>query len=215
MANKKIFASASKAKPANAINEAGGRAYAFKPEHALAQYAATGTFQGVFYATDGEQLEKTLELAALCDPAFVAKTAVFARQKAYMKDMPAFLAAERAHYTEMLPWVGAILFRGFGVRTAELMSRNLAALRVRPVNYLGGDSPRTALGEAIYTSTDAPPPIKIPLHNELSYATHYPRYLFMACKDPAEEGGQTIIADGRRVFAGVDPEVRELLEAWV
>src|SRR5262249_15675856 len=85
--------SASKAKPANAVNQAGGRAYAFTPEHALAQYAATGTFSGTYYATDGEQLEKTLELAALCDPAFVAKTAVFARQKAFMKDMPAFLAA--------------------------------------------------------------------------------------------------------------------------
>ncbi len=93
MANKNLFASASKAKGADTINEAGGRAYAFSPEHALAQYAATGTLHGTFYATDDEQLTKVLELAANVEPSFVAKTAVYARERGYMKDLPAFLAA--------------------------------------------------------------------------------------------------------------------------
>lgn len=97
MANKKIFASAPKAAIANAINEAGGRAYAFGPEHALAQYAATGTFERTYYATADEQLVKTLQLANACDAEFVAKTAVFARTKGYMKDMPALLAAVLAN----------------------------------------------------------------------------------------------------------------------
>ena len=43
MAHKALFSSASKSMPANVMNEADGRAYAFSPEHALAQYAATGT----------------------------------------------------------------------------------------------------------------------------------------------------------------------------
>jgi 60 kDa SS-A/Ro ribonucleoprotein len=75
------------------VNEAGGVAYAFGPEHALAQYALTGTFNGTFYASDEEQMKKTLEFAAKCSPLFVAKTAVYAREHGYMKDMPAFLLA--------------------------------------------------------------------------------------------------------------------------
>ncbi len=93
MANKKLFATASKAKKTNTINKAGGLAYAFSAEHALAQYAATGTFNTTFYASDEDQLEKALDLANACDPLFIAKTALFARERGYMKDLPAFLAA--------------------------------------------------------------------------------------------------------------------------
>lgn len=93
MAHKALFSPASKAAPANTHNEAHGRAYAFSPEHALAQYAATGTFGRTFYASEREQLDAVLGLAQRADPAFVAKTAVYTREKGRMKDMPAFLAA--------------------------------------------------------------------------------------------------------------------------
>jgi 60 kDa SS-A/Ro ribonucleoprotein len=93
MAHKALFGSASKAKLTDTMNEARGRAYAFSPEHALAQYAVTGTFNRTFYANEAEQLEKVLELCNLVDPLFVAKTAVFCREKGLMKDMPAFLTA--------------------------------------------------------------------------------------------------------------------------
>jgi 60 kDa SS-A/Ro ribonucleoprotein len=93
MVHKGLFAPAGKAPPADSMNAAKGRAYAFSPEHALAQYAATGTFYGTFYANEKEQLDKVLELASKVSPEFVAKTAVFARERGYMKDMPAFLAA--------------------------------------------------------------------------------------------------------------------------
>jgi 60 kDa SS-A/Ro ribonucleoprotein len=93
MAHKALFSPASKSTPANTINEAGGRAYAFSPEHALAQYAATGTFNQTYYANEVEQLQKVLALAFAVDPRFIAKTAVYTREKGLMKDMPAFLAA--------------------------------------------------------------------------------------------------------------------------
>lgn len=93
MAHKALFAPASKSTPTNTIHEAGGRAYAFSPEHALAQYAATGTFNQTYYANEVEQLQKVLALVAKVDPLFVAKTAVYTREKGLMKDMPAFLTA--------------------------------------------------------------------------------------------------------------------------
>lgn len=92
MSNKKMFQS-TRSPATKHKNEAGGRAYAFSPEHALAQYAATGTFHTTFYATADTQLDKVLELADAVAPRFVAQTAVFCREKGFMKDMPAFLAA--------------------------------------------------------------------------------------------------------------------------
>ncbi|MBK9493943.1 MAG: VWA domain-containing protein [Xanthomonadales bacterium] len=95
MVNAQLFASLRGAfvPNANATNEAGGLAYARSPEAALALYAATGCLNGTYYASAGEQLDQALALAAQCAPAFVARTAVYARKIAYMKDMPALLLA--------------------------------------------------------------------------------------------------------------------------
>jgi len=93
MAHKTLFSPASKSTPADTHNEASGRAYAFSPAHALAQYAATGTFNQTYYASEVDQLQKVLELASKVDPELIAKTAVYCREKGFMKDMPAFLAA--------------------------------------------------------------------------------------------------------------------------
>lgn len=95
MANKNLFKSivGMFAPKADTINEAGGIAYKLSPKAALAQYAATGCFNNTFYADAGEQLDKVLALASEVDAEFVAKTAVFARDKGHMKDMPALLLA--------------------------------------------------------------------------------------------------------------------------
>lgn len=95
MANKNLFQSVvGKLIPAaNTVNEAGGKAYAFTPKHALAQYAATGCFNATFYATADEQLAKVLELCGQVDAEFIARTAVFCRERGKMKDIPALLVA--------------------------------------------------------------------------------------------------------------------------
>jgi 60 kDa SS-A/Ro ribonucleoprotein len=94
MANNLLFPSLpAGAQAANATNEAGGKAYAFAPKHALAQYAVTGCLNGTYYAGAATQLERTLELVCTVDPAFAAKVAVYSREKGFMKDMPALLCA--------------------------------------------------------------------------------------------------------------------------
>jgi 60 kDa SS-A/Ro ribonucleoprotein len=74
-------------------NEAGGNAYGFGPKAALAQYAVTGCLNHTFYATAEDQLEKLLALTKAVDTAFLAKTAVYTREQAFMKDTPALLCA--------------------------------------------------------------------------------------------------------------------------
>jgi 60 kDa SS-A/Ro ribonucleoprotein len=93
MANKSLFASLkSRFVRADTRNEAGGRAYTLAPRHALAQLAATGCFNGTYYAGANEQLAtlKTL-IDQVADNAFLAKLAVYSRQQAMMKDMPVAL----------------------------------------------------------------------------------------------------------------------------
>ena len=95
MANKNLFQTfrGMLMPKADAVNEAGGAAYKISPKGALAQYAATGCFNHTFYADAGEQLEKVLALVGEVDAEFVAKVAVYARERGFMKDMPAFLVA--------------------------------------------------------------------------------------------------------------------------
>ena len=93
MANKSLFQSITSMFPrATTVNEAGGRAYKFEPKHALAQMAATGTFGNVFYASAQSQLDEMRKLIARVDDnEFLAKLAVYSRERALMKDMPAAL----------------------------------------------------------------------------------------------------------------------------
>src|SRR5580704_11166994 len=85
MVLKRLFGSG-KAPVANTINEASGRAYAFSPEHALAQYAVTGTMHNTFYATADEQFDKILALVDKVSPEFVAKTAVYCRERPFASE---------------------------------------------------------------------------------------------------------------------------------
>lgn len=78
---------------ATARNQAGAPAYTLSPQHQLAQIAATGCLSQTFYADAQSQLDAVQALAAQVEPAFVAKTAVYARQAAFMKDMPVLLAS--------------------------------------------------------------------------------------------------------------------------
>ena len=95
MANKTLFKSlAGKLIPAtNAINEECAPAYKLSPKHQLAQYAATGCLNSTFYASADDQLAIVIKLCAEIDAEFIARTAVFCRERGYMKDMPALLCA--------------------------------------------------------------------------------------------------------------------------
>ena len=95
MANKSVFASAvGKLLPRpDSRNREGALAFEYTPEHKLAQVAVTGCFNGTFYAEAREQLAAVLPLTLEVEPAFIAQTAVYCREREYTKDMPALLVA--------------------------------------------------------------------------------------------------------------------------
>lgn len=94
MSSKSVFKSVSTSLPTtDAVNLAGGKAYSLSAKQAAAQYAVTGTFNGTFYASGNDQLKQIKDLLSKVDPTFIAKLAIYSRESAYMKDMPAFLLA--------------------------------------------------------------------------------------------------------------------------
>ncbi len=120
-----------------------------------------------------------------------------------------WVAGHRHDLDEWLHRVGAVLMRGFGIGSAGEFHDVVAAVRPQLLNYAGGDSPREALGDRIYTSTEFPPNKEIGLHNELSYTRTWPERVFFCCLVAARSGGETHIADSRNVFAQMDRAVRD------
>jgi 60 kDa SS-A/Ro ribonucleoprotein len=95
MANKNLFESfVGKLLPAtDSVNEELAPAYAFSPKHMLAQYAATGCLNSTYYADEKAQLARVLALCGEVEPAFIAKAALYCRERGFMKDTPALLCA--------------------------------------------------------------------------------------------------------------------------
>lgn len=92
MANKDLFQSTKSQIPAaDAVNEAGGKAYSLTAEEALAQIASTGTFNKTYYGEGSDQLAAIKRAADEVTPTFLAQCALHARRKGGMKDVPAAL----------------------------------------------------------------------------------------------------------------------------
>jgi len=127
-------------------------------------------------------------------------------------DLIAWANTNRDLIEQKLLQNGAILFRGFNLRTVEAFEEFLLVIAGPLLEYSYRSTPRTQVSGRIYTSTEYPAHQTIPLHNEMSYTRHWPMRLGFFCVTPAPEGGETPIADSRRVFNGIEPAIRERFE---
>jgi alpha-ketoglutarate-dependent taurine dioxygenase len=112
---------------------------------------------------------------------------------------------------------GGILFRGFGLSTQMHFEQTLLALSIPLMHYMEGATPRTELGDRIYTSTEFPPERAISIHNELCYVTTWPMKILFYCVTPAAEGGETPIGDVRKVLQRIPPEIKDrfIQKGWM
>ncbi len=124
-----------------------------------------------------------------------------------------FLSYVREHRDELAKLVvkhAGILFRGFPIEGADGFNSVIEALGLgRTLNYIGGDSPRDKVKGKVYTSTEAPPSLKIPLHNEMSFIKHYPKHIYFYCQTPSASGGATILGDAREIYRAMPLQIRQ------
>lgn len=104
---------------------------------------------------------------------------------------------------------GGILFRNFQVNGVAEFEQFIRTVAGELLEYRDRSSPRSPVQGNIYTSTDYPANQSIFLHSENSYAATWPLKLFFFCVTPAIQGGETPIADTRKLFERIDPKIRD------
>ncbi|MDA2920484.1 TauD/TfdA family dioxygenase [Desulfobacterota bacterium AH_259_B03_O07] len=120
----------------------------------------------------------------------------------------------RKHLKQQLQHHGALLFRGFRLQLISDFEQFVDAFFTgsQSLSYTGGFSKRDRVTEGVYTSTEFPSYIPIQCHNEMAYFKEIPRYICFFCHTAPKKGGETPIADCRRVLRSLDPELRSRFE---
>jgi 60 kDa SS-A/Ro ribonucleoprotein len=80
-------------------NHAGEKAYTVSPAMELYSAVATSTFSDKFYEKNDVRIARLRKLIAQNEPEFVAKLAVYAREKMYLRSVPLVLAVELSKHT--------------------------------------------------------------------------------------------------------------------
>jgi Taurine catabolism dioxygenase TauD, TfdA family len=113
---------------------------------------------------------------------------------------------------EAVAGTGAVLIRGAGAEGVEDFQQALDGLGFKPLEYTERSTPRSEVGDGVFTSTEYPAREVIPQHCESSYAGAWPGRLAFFCATPAATGGATPITDVARVLEHIPAEVLRTVE---
>jgi alpha-ketoglutarate-dependent taurine dioxygenase len=103
---------------------------------------------------------------------------------------------------------GAVLLRGVAVTGAPQFREIFSSVLGAPITYTERSSPRLTIYNNVYSSTEYRSDRSIFLHNEQSYNSTFVRYIGFYCAATATSGGETPLADTRRVLTRIDPAFR-------
>lgn len=107
---------------------------------------------------------------------------------------------------------GSVLFRGFDVGGVEGFSACAAAACDDLYRHYG-DLPLASATEDVYFATPYPKHLEIRFHNEASHTPSWPSRQLFYCLEPAPQGGEWTLSDGRKVLAMLPAEMRERFTA--
>lgn len=104
---------------------------------------------------------------------------------------------------------GVILLRGFQVENPETFRTFMASFGFPLLSYSFASTPRSQVDGGVYTSTEYPAHHAIPLHNEQAYTRAWPMRLAFYSAHPAGAGGETPVADSRRIYQAIPESIRQ------
>jgi len=131
------------------------------------------------------------------------------------ESLPEYFSAAGGSIVETLRQHGAILFRGFSLRTADEFQAACACLFKNELHsYIGGISPRRELLPGVFESTQLPAHLHMPQHNEMSYLPAPPRTIVFFCEVEPTEGGETPLAGSRAILEAIPVALRKKFERY-
>ncbi|MEV0303092.1 TauD/TfdA family dioxygenase [Streptomyces prasinus] len=128
------------------------------------------------------------------------------------RDLPEALAEHREEAETRLTEHGAVLFRGFDMTTAEDFAGFGRAVSAARLDYTYRSTPRSTVTDGVFTTTEYPADQEIALHCENAYQRTWPLKLAFFCQTPATTGGETPLADLRKVTAALAPDLLDRFE---
>jgi alpha-ketoglutarate-dependent taurine dioxygenase len=155
-------------------------------------------------------------------PSFAASGNFVDFRPMYENDMLLLLATPKRPNIDPIEWVrsnredvlrkltkhGAILFRGFDIPNTDQFNNFVSAVTPDLLDYFEASTPRKQISGNIYTSTEYHASETIILHSEMSYAHDWPMRIWFYCDLPSPKGGETPIADNRKILELLPPEIR-------
>ena len=115
------------------------------------------------------------------------------RASATLDATAAWVSEHRAELLRQAADHGAILFRGFRLKTAEDFDRFIGAFGLAnfPYDESLSNAVRVNKTPRVFTANEAPPSVTIFLHHEMAQTPVYPSRLFFFCEQAAASGGAT------------------------
>jgi len=124
----------------------------------------------------------------------------------------AWIAQNKESIEKQLKQHGAILFRGFPLRTVDDFDNFVKSFGYENFPYVGGAAPRNQVSGNVYTTNESPPALNIPFHHEMAQVPNWPKKIFFFCHVPATAGGETPICHSHEVYKQCKEQFPEYVE---
>jgi alpha-ketoglutarate-dependent taurine dioxygenase len=122
-----------------------------------------------------------------------------------------------SEFQRMLDETGALLFRGFPIKTSQEFDQFVQAFGYEPFTYEESfsNAVRINLTPRVFTANEAPSSVEIFLHHEMAQTPVYPSKIFFCCLSAAETGGATPLCRSDALWAALKEKNPEWMSLFV
>ncbi|MFD9410712.1 TauD/TfdA family dioxygenase [Streptomyces sp. NPDC059989] len=110
--------------------------------------------------------------------------------------------------TDLLTEEKAVVFRGFDI-TSDTLDDILGLVLPDRAGPARRPARRDRIGGGLRTAAEDRPHVTVQPHNEMSHSHAWPTRLALYCHTASTTGGATVVVDGERWLAALEPELRE------
>jgi alpha-ketoglutarate-dependent taurine dioxygenase len=123
-----------------------------------------------------------------------------------------WLGDHRTNLDRLITKHGGVVLRGFPLSETADFEALVGLFQTYSAGYVGGSTPRRSLGRNVLESTSLASDLRLGAHSEMAYMRDFPPRIAFFARQVAARGGETIIADFRRLSQLIPERLREKLQ---